>query len=197
MRRFTIEVGAFEVNASIVHDGSSAYVIDPGGEAERIAGILREKGLELKGMLLTHAHFDHIGGVAGLEAEFPGAWVFVPKGDIAVYTHPMNQLPPDYPPARLPKNLIEKPEIGGMEIIDTPGHTPGGVSYHFPADKTLFSGDTLFAGSVGRTDFPGGDMAVLMKSLEKLKRLDGDTLVIPGHGPTTTIAAEISGNPFL
>ena len=84
-----------------------------------------------------------------------------------------------------------------VEIIETPGHTPGGVCYYFPKDKLLLSGDTLFAGSVGRTDLPGGDMATLMDSLQKLTALPDDTLVIPGHGMHTRIALEKSGNPFL
>ena len=82
-------------------------------------------------------------------------------------------------------------------MIETPGHTPGGVSYYFPVEKTLFSGDTLFAGSVGRTDLPGGDMATLMESIRRLARLPDDTLVVPGHGPVTTIAAEKASNPFM
>ena len=84
-----------------------------------------------------------------------------------------------------------------MAVIPTPGHTPGGVCYHFPADKLLLSGDTLFAGSAGRTDFPGGSMNKLMASLKTLAELPDDTLVIPGHGPHTTIAAEKATNPFL
>ena len=84
-----------------------------------------------------------------------------------------------------------------MTVIETPGHTPGGCCYFFPEDKLLLSGDTLFAGSVGRTDFPGGDMPTLMKSLEKLAALPDETLVIPGHGPQTTIGREKRGNPYF
>lgn len=197
MRYMTIEVGSFQVNASIVHDGETACIIDPGGEAGRIADILASKNLKLEKVLLTHAHFDHIGAVAELEAAFPGLGVFVPPGDIAVYTHPMNRYPPDYPPRPLPENLLSAPEVEGMETIPVPGHTPGGVAYYFPAEKVLFSGDTLFAGSVGRTDLPGGDMAALMKSLSSLKALPDDTVVVPGHGRATTIGEEKAINPFL
>ena len=109
----------------------------------------------------------------------------------------MNAMPPDYPPVTMPKNAVETTDAPGCTIIETPGHTPGGVCYYFPADRLLLAGDTLFAGSVGRTDLPGGDMAVLMQSLKKLTALPDDTLVIHGHGPHTTISAEKASNPFL
>ena len=111
--------------------------------------------------------------------------------------HPLNQNPPDYPPFPAPDGLHDCHELAGVTVIDTPGHTPGGVCYHFPDAKLLLAGDTLFAGSVGRTDLPGGDMATLMDSLAKLTALPDDTLVVPGHGMLTTIGAERRGNPFL
>jgi glyoxylase-like metal-dependent hydrolase (beta-lactamase superfamily II) len=197
MERLTIEVGPFAVNSSIVHDGRKAYVIDPGAEGERLVSLISSKGLELECILLTHAHFDHIGAVAALKAAFPGAGVFVPPGDLQVYSHPMNQLPPEYPPVKLPEGVLPEFENGAIEVIPSPGHTPGGVCYYLSADKLLFSGDTLFAGSVGRTDLPGGHMPTLMNSLAALKRLPDDTLVIPGHGPATTIGEEKANNPFL
>jgi len=119
---------------------------------------------------------------------------------VPAFAHPMNQFPPDYPAIERPRPLetLEKLEhLEGLTVIPTPGHTPGGVCYYFPADKLLLAGDTLFAGSVGRTDLPGGDMATLMRSLETLKALPPDTTVIPGHGMFTTIKAELAGNPFL
>jgi glyoxylase-like metal-dependent hydrolase (beta-lactamase superfamily II) len=97
----------------------------------------------------------------------------------------------------MPANILPPGELAEVETIFTPGHTPGGVCYHFPEAKVLFSGDTLFAGSVGRTDLPGGDMPTLLNSLEKLKLLPEDTIVIPGHGQATTIGRELAGNPFL
>ena len=101
---------------------------------------------------------------------------------------------------RVPKNLKDAAELdslGWIKVIDTPGHTPGGVCYHFVDDNILFSGDTLFAGSVGRTDMPGGDMTVLMRSLKALAELPDDTTVVPGHGPATTIGREKASSPFL
>lgn len=126
--------------------------------------------------------------------------VYVTEEDAKVMTHPLNRLPPDYPPVSV-KNLRNAAEAAALplhpEVINTPGHTPGGVCYHFPEAKTLFSGDTLFAGSVGRTDLPGGDMKTLMASMKQLKQLPPETIVVPGHGMETTMGLEIESNPFL
>ena len=203
MKRMTIQVGSFEVNCSILSENGTAWIVDPGNEGERIVNLLRKEGLVPAGILLTHAHFDHIGAIPVLQQAFPDLPVFVSDADRAMFGHPMNQLPPDYPSIGKPKGLSALSELRGLrgletlEVIETPGHTPGGVCYHFVQEKLLLSGDTLFAGSVGRTDLPGGDMATLMDSLKKLTVLPDDTLVIPGHGSTTSIAAEKSGNPFL
>ena len=204
MERLTIQVGGFEVNCSILSENGKAWIVDPGQEAERIIDLLAKKGLEPAAVLLTHAHFDHISGIPGLVKKFPELPIFVHEKDAAMFGHPLNQLPPEYPSFAKPKNLIVfcstsnlQPSTFDLEVIETPGHTPGGVCYYFPKDKLLLSGDTLFAGSVGRTDLPGGDMATLMDSLRKLTALPDDTLVIPGHGMHTRIALEKSGNPFL
>ena len=201
MERLTIQVGPYEVNCSILEIGGKAWIVDPGQEAERIAGLLGKKGLEPAAILLTHAHFDHIGGVPGLQRAFPGIPVYIGEKDVAVLTHPMNQMPPDYPPVEKPANLRHAEtlaaDLPGVETIATPGHTPGGVCYYFPGEKLLLSGDTLFAGSVGRTDLPGGDMGTLVDSLKKLTALPDDTIVIPGHGPRTTIGDEKRGNMWL
>ena len=197
MERITIQVGTFEVNCSILHADGHAWIVDPGNEGERIVALLHEKGLAPAGILLTHAHFDHIGAIPCLQKAFPELPVCVNRPDLAMFGHPANQLPPDYPPIGKPKGLRAPEGLNGFEVIETPGHTPGGVCYYLPGEKLLLSGDTLFAGSVGRTDLPGGDMATLMRSLEKLTALPDDTLVIPGHGPATSIADEKEHNPFL
>ena len=200
MERLTIQVGGFEVNCSILSENGKAWIVDPGQEADRIIDLLAQKGLEPAAILLSHGHFDHIGGIPGLLEKFPDLPVYVHEKDAVMFGHPLNQLPPEYPSFQKPRNLVsldKLEDLYGLEVLETPGHTPGGVCYYFQKDKLLLSGDTLFAGSVGRTDLPGGDMATLMDSLQKLTVLPDDTLVIPGHGMHTTIAAEKRGNPFL
>ena len=201
MKIETLQVGAYEVNSSILVFDGKAWIVDPGAEAARIDEVMLKMSLEPAGILLTHAHFDHIGAIPELQRLHPGLPVYIGAKDVAAIGHPMNQFPPEYPPIPRPDNLFSEPGQfplpPAMETIDTPGHTPGGVCYYFPEEKLLLSGDTLFAGSVGRTDFPGGDMVALMDSIGKLKRLPDDTVVIPGHGPTTTIGAEKTSNPFF
>ena len=197
MQRITLQVGSFEVNCSILSDGTATFVVDPGAEGARIVAELERRALAPSAILLTHAHFDHIGAVAALQAKWPDLPVYVHPDDIAAFTHPLNCFPPDYPSVARPANLRDAREFPHAAVIETPGHTPGGVCYHFAADKLLLSGDTLFAGSVGRTDFPGGSMPTLLASLQKLTALPDDTRVVPGHGPETTIRAEKDGNPFL
>lgn len=192
----TLVVGTFGVNCSVFAIAGRSYAVDPGSDADVVADAMAAAG-EPTAVLLTHAHFDHIGGIAGLQKRYPDLKVVVAAADVSAFGHPMNSYPPDYPLAPKPANIVNAIEIPGMEIIATPGHTPGGVSYYFAAEKLLFSGDTLFCGSVGRTDLPGGDMATLMKSLAKIRSLPPDTKVIAGHGAATTIAMEISTNPFL
>ena len=198
MERLTIQVGTFDVNCTILSSGGKAWIIDPGREGARIAQLLEQRGLEPAGILLTHGHFDHIGAIGELQEKWPALPVYVHPADVPVLTHPLNCFPPDYPAIEAPKNIADARSLPEpMRTIETPGHTPGGVCYYLPEEKLLLSGDTLFAGSVGRTDLPGGDMPTLMDSLKKLTVLPDDTLVIPGHGSHTTIGREKTSNPFL
>lgn len=197
MERLTIQVGGYGVNCSILSQGSKAWIVDPGHEGERIIALLAKNSLEPMGILLTHAHFDHITGTAVLQKEFPSLPVYVGTPDTVMFGHPFNQMPVEYPSIGTPANIHDASELTICEVIKTPGHTPGGVCYYFPEDKLLLSGDTLFAGSVGRTDFPGGSMAELLNSLRKLMELPDDTLVIPGHGDLTSIGEERRSNPYI
>ena len=192
------------------NDGYCAF-IDPGfsndSEQEKLVSFVAAKGLKPICIMLTHAHFDHIYGVAELSRLY----------DIPVYMHPAEKqtLEATNPymcrvfGLREPEAFEWRPfgeaqeeavNVGSLrfEVIETPGHTPGGVCFLERKEKVLISGDTLFAGAIGRTDHPGGDYDQLMKSIfEKLICLDGDVAVIPGHGPDSSIADERMTNPFL
>jgi hydroxyacylglutathione hydrolase len=201
----TIVVGQFQVNCSVVWGPArQAIVIDPGEDAEVILDFLAERNLEVAAYLLTHGHVDHVSAVAALHEARPapvaihpadGSWAF---GDA-------NQMVPFYGPparpARIERELEDGQtwEDGGLtyRVIETPGHTPGGVCFHFPESNALIVGDTLFAGSVGRTDLPGGNSRVLQESLRRLQKLDDSITVYPGHGPTTTIGHEKRTNFFM
>jgi glyoxylase-like metal-dependent hydrolase (beta-lactamase superfamily II) len=197
MERLTIQVGSYEVNCSIISENGRAWIVDPGQEGACIASLLEKKGLEPEAVLLTHAHFDHITGIAELQKLFPGLPVYVHREDTVMFGHPFNQMPGEYSSIGVPANIRDVEELKICEVIHTPGHTPGAVCYHFPSDRLLLSGDTLFAGSIGRTDFPGGSMSKMTDSLKKLTALPDDTLVVPGHGSHTTIGREKATNPYL
>ena len=203
----TVPAGAFETNCYLVERGDEACLaIDPGGDAERIAGWIRERGLALQAILLTHGHMDHVSATADLAAAFPDAPAFLHEKDQAWAFTERNVFPPYYGQPGSPgtERLASygdgaHPLLAGwgIEVLETPGHTPGGVCLLFPANRTVFSGDTLFQGSVGRTDLAGGDARTLGQSLKKLAALPDDWTVYPGHGPSTTIGDEMKNNPYM
>lgn len=200
----TLALGRFEANCYVVADDRHALVIDPGDEAARVAGLLRDERLTVAAYLITHGHVDHLSALSELEQTFPapvaihpadGQWAF---GDA-------NQMPPWYGAPNRPRQPLRAladnqdwQDYGlRYRVLATPGHSPGCVCFHFPGERTLFTGDTLFAGSVGRTDLRGGNEDLLAASLARLTALPDDTVVLPGHGPRTTIGQEKKTNPFL
>jgi len=204
MKSEVLSVGVYQANCSILWgEEKSAWVIDPGADAERIMAVLNEHHLALGIVVLTHYHFDHISALTDL-MKLRVAPVYLHKNEVAYAFSPMNSMPP-YAPTTKPIDLrIDKDdgdliEFGGLsaKIITTPGHTPGGWCLYFEREELLIAGDTLFAGGVGRTDLPGGDWDTLTESLNKLKRLPDATRVICGHGPDTEIGVEKQRNPYL
>ena len=199
----TLPLGDYQTNCYIVHakDAASCAIIDPGYEPETILTFLKQKGLTLDAILLTHGHFDHVGGVKAILAA-TGCDLYLHRGDFDQPDDPMSRFCYPLAGAALPGLRFaedgDSVTAGGLtfRILSTPGHTKGSVC--FQCEDVLFSGDTLFAGAIGRTDHPGGDYDQLMKSIfEKLICLDGDVAVIPGHGPDSSIADERMTNPFL
>lgn len=206
MERRIMPLGAIGANCVVLwEDPAAAWIVDPGAEPEAINAFLEKKGLTPALVLLTHGHFDHIGALDGLLARYPGLPVHIGPGDVPMIGHPQNAWPPDYEvvkkPASLVADLVDGATLtaGGltMHVIATPGHTPGGACFLFTEQKLLLTGDTLFEGSCGRTDFPGGNQRQLNESLRRLAVLDPELMVVPGHGSITTIAREVASNPFL
>lgn len=203
----TIPVGPLQCNCSIVVDEASreAVVIDPGDEAERIARALEQEGVKAVALLHTHAHFDHITGTAEL-ARVTGAPIRLHPADRPLYDSLPDQAAffgmkaPAPSPVDAPLVDGEKILFGGsrLRVVHTPGHTPGSTSFLLEGDApVLFSGDTLFRRSIGRTDLWGGDTNQILASIrERLFALPGDVPVICGHGPGTTIEEEKRLNPF-
>jgi glyoxylase-like metal-dependent hydrolase (beta-lactamase superfamily II) len=199
-----IVVGQLGVNCYVVHDegASEAAVIDPGDEFERIADLLDGKGLEPKYILFTHAHYDHVCAAGDLRGRY-GASLVMHEDEKETYRRTKALClswgfeEEDFPdPQRLVRDG-DKIVLGdtAFEVLHTPGHTPGSIC--LSGAGVLFTGDTLFKGSVGRTDLPGGDTSGLMQSLKRLVALPGNTKVYCGHGDETTIGGELRQNPFL
>jgi hydroxyacylglutathione hydrolase len=205
VRSFT--VGAVAENCYVVRrDGADhGLIVDPGDEAERILQAVDQLGLTVDGILVTHCHFDHIGAVAPVAAA-TGAPVWCPQIEVPVLADIMSYVPwPGFGPFEsydADETVAggEHLSLAGLEIdvVFTPGHSPGHVTYAIPDEAALFSGDVLFQGSVGRTDLPGGDWGTLLESIRGLvDSYPEDTTVYPGHMGITTLGAERPTNPFL
>jgi glyoxylase-like metal-dependent hydrolase (beta-lactamase superfamily II) len=203
----TFTVGPVQENCHVARRSGArdAIVIDPGDEADRLIRAIRELDVDVAAILLTHTHFDHVGAVAPL-ARATRAEVWCPELEVEVLADIMRFVPwPGFGPFEsyaADHTLAggERLELAGMEIdvLFTPGHSPGHVTYSIPAEQAAFSGDVLFAGSIGRTDLPGADHATLMRTLGMLvETLPEETMVFPGHMGNTTVGRERATNPFL
>ncbi len=200
----TITVGPFFENCYLVADENSkeAWIIDPGAEARRIQSEVKRAGVKPVKILLTHAHGDHIAAVDELR-DFYKIPVFIHEKDHALLVSPDENLSAAFGmpiAARAAEGFLaagDKLALGGLkfEVIETPGHTPGGITLF--GEGVAFTGDALFAGSIGRYDFPHSDGKVLFRSLKRLLELPDETAVYSGHGPATTIRRERETNPFL
>jgi hydroxyacylglutathione hydrolase len=220
-----IRVGMLQCNCSILGDPATgdAIVVDPGDEVERILEIVRRRGLTVRTIVSTHTHIDHVGGLAGLHGA-TGAPVLIHKADLELYQNMDNQaewLGVPTPSVMRIQDFVKEGDTlrwGGYEarVLHTPGHTPGSISLVVEASSDgaagrppnaaatavdhprLLAGDTLFQGSIGRTDLPGGSFPQILASIrEKLLALPDELIVYPGHGGTTTIGSERELNPFL
>jgi glyoxylase-like metal-dependent hydrolase (beta-lactamase superfamily II) len=200
-----VTVGLAQSNCYFLwNDQKETLVIDPGGEADTILNALAQEHLNVIAYPLTHGHVDHVEALADVHAARPAPMGMHPADASWAFT-PQNALPPWYGPPADPGPMERHYEEGqtwtdgGMtyQVLFTPGHTPGGVSFYFEEEGVLVSGDCLFMGGIGRTDLPGGHTPTLMASLKRLLTLPDETRVLSGHGPETTIGAERRTNPFL
>jgi hydroxyacylglutathione hydrolase len=202
-----LPVGLLQCNCSIFGDEQTreALVIDPGDNIDDILAVLQKHGLSVKAIVITHAHIDHIGGAAKLKAA-TGAPVLMNQDDQELYDHldvQASWLGMETPLHTSIDDAVRDGDVltlGAAEfrVLHTPGHTQGSISLWIPAENKLIAGDTLFRDSIGRTDLPGGNPRQILRSIEdKLLRLPEETVVVPGHGPNTTIGREKERNPYL
>jgi hydroxyacylglutathione hydrolase len=202
-----IPVGPLQCNCSIIGDETTqeAMVIDPGDDIDDVLAIVRKHNLQVKQIVVTHAHIDHVGGAMKLRTA-TAAPILLNQNDYALLKMLDMQAawigvaPPGKVEIDRSVTTGESVSVGShtANVLHTPGHTEGSICLYFPAEQKLIAGDTLFAGSIGRTDLPGGSMQKIMRSLhETVLALPDQTVVIPGHGPLTTIGEERETNPFL
>ena len=202
-----LRVGPLQCNCSIVGDETTheAMVIDPGDEIDDILALVQQHKLQVKQIVITHAHIDHVGGAMKLRAA-TGAPILLNQNDYALLK--MLDVQAAWLGMKSPGKVEIDQSVGQADLVKagslvanvmhTPGHTEGSICLYFPTEKKLIAGDTLFAGSIGRTDLPGGSFEKIIGSLHgEVLALPDETVVIPGHGPETTIGEERENNPFL
>jgi len=202
-----LAVGPLQCNCSVIGDEATreAMVIDPGDDIEDVLAIIRKHNLQVKQIVITHAHIDHVGGAMKLRTA-TGAPILLNQNDYALLK--MLDVQAAWIGVATPGNVEIDHSLANGEnvtagsitasVLQTPGHTEGSICLYFPTEKKLIAGDTLFAGSIGRTDLPGGSYPKILRSLhDTVLALPDDTVVIPGHGPITTIGNERETNPFL
>lgn len=201
-------LGPYETNCYVLRraEGPDCWIFDAGFDPDELIKHVRGLGLKPRGLLLTHAHPDHIAGIGAVLSAFPGTpihihpaeerWLGDPELNLSAFMGAPVSMPG--PDALLSDGQVLR--MGGVDwtVLHVPGHSPGGCAFYSPAARATISGDALFAGSIGRTDFPGSDYDVLADSIRtKLYALPPETVVLPGHGPPTTIGRERTGNPFV
>lgn len=202
-----LPVGPLQCNCSVIGDETTreAMVVDPGDDVDDVLGLIRKHNLQVKQIVITHAHIDHVGGAMKLRAA-TGAPILLNQNDYGLLK--MLGAQAAWVGMRAPGKVEIEHSVGQADtlragtitanVLATPGHTEGSVCLYFPAEKTLIAGDTLFAGSIGRTDLPGGSFEKIIQSLQgTVLALPDETVVVPGHGPLTTIGDERESNPFL
>ena len=202
-----LPVGPLQCNCSIIGDEATreAMVIDPGDDIDDVLAILGKHNLQVKQIVVTHAHIDHVGGAMKLRAA-TGAPILLNQNDLALLK--MLDVQAAWVGMAAPGQVEIDQSVGNADtvqagslsanVLETPGHTEGSICLYFPAENKLIAGDTLFAGSIGRTDLPGGSFEKIIRSLHHtVLALPDDTVVVPGHGPLTTIGEERESNPFL
>ncbi len=199
MESKTLQLGMIGTNCYIIRDAATnkGCVIDPGDEAPRVIAAVKESGMELTAIFLTHGHYDHTGAVAGLTAAFPGVPVYLHDRDYELGLTDRGAAMPHVGLRTASYGEGDVMKVGELEftVLHTPGHTPGSVT--LKCETVLFTGDTLFAGSMGRTDFPGGSDEAIFASLKRLAQLPGDYKVCPGHESFSTLEAERRYNYYM
>ncbi len=202
----SIPCGPTQTNCYLLSQDGQCALVDPGFSPGPVLRQLSERQLQPKLVLLTHGHCDHIAGIDAVREAFPSASVLCPRADAVMLTDAEKNMSAlfGFPTTASPADRLIDPgetiEAAGASwrVLDTSGHTPGGVSFYCDQIAIALVGDAVFAGSIGRTDLPGSDSEALLRNIrDRLLSLPGETRLLPGHGPETTVQAELDGNPFL